>query len=372
MRRRTLAVPLMTATVAMLAVAPPGVAAEPTAASDPASRSPSPGGRIVAAVDREVTFRIEGTTTYGTVHVPPHRPGERLPAALLLPGSGPTDRDGNQPGLTPGTLADLAEHLGRRRVLTLRFDKYGSGRTGPGAYAGRLADLDYPAFVRQARAALRLLARQPEADPRSLVVAGHSEGAMTALELAAHPRTAGPAPLPRISGVALLQPQAQRLLDVLAAQIHDQIAEAARAGAITPEQQAVVDAAVDTAVIDFRERRPIDTSAMPPALVTLFQQLTGTNERFVRSDDEIDPAAVARRLRPGLPVLLTCGTEDRNVPCASTDALTAALRGAGTTGPGRVVLPGVDHLLHPVGSAELSPDVDPALASLFRAVRPVF
>ncbi|MDX8141560.1 hypothetical protein SK854_05510, partial [Lentzea sp. BCCO 10_0061] len=58
-----------------------------------------------------------------------YRRGERLPAALLLPGSGPTDRDGNQPpSLTPNTLRDLATALDRDRVVTLRFDKYGTGR----------------------------------------------------------------------------------------------------------------------------------------------------------------------------------------------------------------------------------------------------
>jgi uncharacterized protein len=366
------AVPLMVAAVAVLTGAQPGVAAGHTAPAGraaPSSRSVEV--RMVAVADREVSFRIEGTTTYGTVHVPSHRQGERLPAALLLPGSGPTDRDGNQPGLTPDTLADLAARLDRQRVMTLRFDKYGSGRTGQGAYAGRLADLDYPAFVRQARAALRQLALQPEVDPQRLILVGHSEGAMTALVLATQQRTAGRRAIPRISGVALLQPQAQRLLDVLAAQIHDQLAEAARTGAITPDQQATIDAAVDAAVIDFRARRPIDTNALPPALTQLFQQLTGANERFVRSDDLIDPAAVARHLPRGLPVLLTCGTEDRNVPCASTDALTTSLRRAGTARPGRIVLPGLDHLLHPIGSTELGPDVDHALVSLLESVRQV-
>lgn len=53
-------------------------------------------GRVPAA-DREIVFTADGTTAFGTLHVPEHRAGQRMRAALLLPGSGPTDRDGNQP-----------------------------------------------------------------------------------------------------------------------------------------------------------------------------------------------------------------------------------------------------------------------------------
>lgn len=109
---------------------------------------------LVPTADREVVFTADGTTAYGTLRVPEHRAGQRLRAALLLPGSGPTDRDGNQPpGAAPDTLAQLADTLGGDAIATLRFDKYGTGRSGLGAYRDHPEELDYPAFVRQARAA---------------------------------------------------------------------------------------------------------------------------------------------------------------------------------------------------------------------------
>ncbi|PRY44800.1 alpha/beta hydrolase family protein [Umezawaea tangerina] len=305
-------------------------------AAAPAEATPDP----VPAADREVVFTVDGTTTYGTLHVPAHRAGQRLSAALLLPGSGPTDRDGDQPpALTPNTLAHLAEAFDRDRVATLRFDKYGTGRTGLGAYQDHPEAIDYPAFVRQAAAAYEVLRDQPETDPRALLVVGHSEGAMTALLL-------GGTVHPRPAGLGLLQPQAIRLLDLVALQLHAQIAEAARQGLLTPEQQHAIDTAVDAAVAAVRDHRPVDPSGLPPAVAQLFQAFQGTSARFVDSDDAVYPPDTAAALRPRTRVLLTCGTNDVQVPCATTDALTDALRRAHVGGPGRVPLSGVDHLLH--------------------------
>ncbi|AXG82644.1 alpha/beta hydrolase family protein [Streptomyces paludis] len=317
---------------------------------------------LVPAADREIVFTVDGTTTYGTLHVPAHRPGQRLRAALLLSGSGPTDRDGNQPTYTPNTLSLVSDALDRDRVATLRFDKYGSGRTGLGAYRDQPEELDYPAFVRQAAAAYALLRDQPETDPRGLLVVGHSEGAMTGLLL-------GGTVHPRPAGLALLQPQAIRLLDLVALQLKDQIAEATRLGHLTPEQQRTIDAAIDAAVIALRAQRPVDTTDLPPAVAQLFQAFQGPNAKFVNSDDAIYPPNTAAALRPGTKVLLTCGTNDPQVPCATTDALTTALRHAHTGGPGRIPLPGVNHLLHDANHPDtLTPAVRDALRRFTSAV----
>ncbi|MFE3828174.1 alpha/beta hydrolase [Streptomyces sp. NPDC059092] len=320
---------------------------------------------LVPAADREVVFTVDGTTTYGTLHVPAHRVGQRLRAALLLPGSGPTDRDGDQPPASrPRTLAQLAEALGGDRVATLRFDKYGTGRTGLGAYRDHPEELDHPAFVRQAGAAYEALRDQPETDPHRLLVVGHSEGAMTGLLFGGTVR-------PRPAGLALLQPQAIRMLDLVALQLHAQTAEATRLGQFTPEQRRAIDAAIDAAVTALREHRPVDTTDLPPVLAQLFRAFQGASARFVESDDAVYPPDTAAALRPGTRVLLTCGTNDVQIPCATTDALTAALRRAHVEGPGRVPLPGVDHLMHDADHPDtLAPAVLDALHRFTGGSRP--
>ena len=92
-----------------------------------------------------------------------------------------------------------------------------------------------------------------------------------------------------------------------------------------------------------------DAPLTETALAQLFTAFQGPSGRFVDSDDAVYPPDTAAALRPGTRVLLTCGTNDAQVPCATTDALTTALRRAHAGGPGRVPLPGVDHLLHDAG-----------------------
>ena len=112
-----------------------------------------------ASVEEDMCFDVDGTATHGTLRVPAHREGQRLAAALLLPGSGPVDRNGDVPGLnlTPRTLALIAEVLAQQGIMSLRFDKYFTGQTGAGAYANDPGRIDLDAFIRQAAAAYHVL-----------------------------------------------------------------------------------------------------------------------------------------------------------------------------------------------------------------------
>jgi alpha-beta hydrolase superfamily lysophospholipase len=320
--------------------------------------------QLVPATSRGVSFVVAGTTTYGTLAVPAHRPGQRLAAALLLPGSGPTDRDGDQPALDydPQTLKLIAGVLGQQGVMTLRFDKYFSGQTGAGAYASDPGRIDLATFIRQADAAYDVLRDRPETDTQAMLIVGHSEGGFTAMLVDESVR-------PRPAGLALLEPQDLRLLDLVRIQLDEQLDAALAAGQVTSATVAQNEAGIGRVISEFRDGQPVDTSGLLPAIGELFTDalFSPYNARYTRSDDAIYPPAVAARLPRDTRVLVTCGTADTNVPCSTTPPLLAALARAGTTGPGLRVLSGLDHLLHPAGTAVNDPILAPAAVAALQA-----
>lgn len=293
----------------------------------------------VPATDREITFQSDGVTAYGTLHVPARRPGDRFAAALLLPGSGPTDRDGNQTSIHPNTLALLADALGQDGIMTFRFDKYGSGPSHTPPPAGA----DYSVFVRQADAAYAALLRQPETNPFAMLVVGHSEGGMNALLV-------DTSVWPKPAGLALLAPQDGRILDMIAMQVGAQLdAE------LPPDQAQAQKDLIATWVSDYRAGRPVSTDGMLPSIAQLFQVLLAQGD-YLRTDDDIYPPDVARRVPAATRTLVTCGTADANVPCDTTPPLLAALRGEHL-----FVLDGLDHFFHPAGSPVDNQPLAPAL-----------
>ena len=106
---------------------------------------------------------------------------DAAPVVLILPGSGPTDRDGNSPvGIAAATYRLLAEGLAERGISSLRVDKRGLFDS-----AGAVASADavvVPDYIEDVRG---WLGRIDERTGTSCtVLLGHSEGALVALAAA--------------------------------------------------------------------------------------------------------------------------------------------------------------------------------------------
>jgi len=108
-------------------------------------------------------------------------PAKDAPAILMIPGSGPTDRDGNNPlGVKGGVYRQLAEGLAAKGVATLRIDK--RGLFGSKAAVADPNDVTIAAYAADAHAWVDMLRAKTG---RSCVwLLGHSEGSLVALKAA--------------------------------------------------------------------------------------------------------------------------------------------------------------------------------------------
>jgi hypothetical protein len=316
----------------------------------------------VAAASRGVSFVVGGTTTYGTLEVPAHRAGRRLAAALLLAGSGSTDRNGDDAaaGRSSHTLQLIAGDLAQLGIMSLRFDKYFAGQTGAGTFGSDPGSITLSDFIRQADAAYDLLRGEPETDTGRMLVVGHSEGGMYALLVAG---SVSPHP----AGLALIEPQDARLLTLVQLQTDEQIDATVSQGMLTAAGARSDTEGVQRAIAEFRAGRPVTISGLSPDVVQLLapELLTPANARYVRSDDAVYPPSVAARLARGTRVLVTDGTRDTNVPLSTIEPLVSAL--AGTSGPGLQVLNGVNHLLHLPGVPDNDQLLAPSAVTALRA-----
>lgn len=120
----------------------------------------------------------DGTALAGTLTLPAG-PGPH-PAALLLHGSGPLDRDGNAEKLPMNLAPPVAAALAALGVATLRYDRRGTGATPGDWRAAGFSD-----NRRDAAAAVRALAGRADIRADAVGVIGHSEGSLHAMALAA-------------------------------------------------------------------------------------------------------------------------------------------------------------------------------------------
>lgn len=114
-------------------------------------------------------------TLYGSLLLPQsERP---VPLALLIAGSGPTDRDGNNPeGGHNDALKKLAQLLARHGIASLRYDKRGVAASRTAAADER--QLSVERYVADVEAWASWLRDDPRFD--QLILIGHSEGALIA------------------------------------------------------------------------------------------------------------------------------------------------------------------------------------------------
>ena len=139
--------------------------------------------------DERVSIPATGFILAGTLTRSPSATG-RLPAVVLIGGSGPTDRDETVFGIP--VFGHLARGLVEAGFLVVRYDKRGVGQSG-----GRVESVTLSDYAEDARSVVRWLERRPEVDKDRIAIVGHSEGAAVAMLLASREKRVKAAALDR-------------------------------------------------------------------------------------------------------------------------------------------------------------------------------
>ncbi|PIF60412.1 hypothetical protein CLU99_3680 [Flavobacterium sp. 2] len=122
--------------------------------------------------ETNVTLKINIDQLYGTLTVPDEV--KKCQVALIIAGSGPTDRNGNNPMMKNNSLKMLAEALAKNGIASLRFDKRGIGESKASAITE--SSLVFENYTEDVKSWINFL----KLDKRftQLTVIGHSEGSL--------------------------------------------------------------------------------------------------------------------------------------------------------------------------------------------------
>jgi hypothetical protein len=254
--------------------------------------------------ERELTFASGALQLAGTLTLPDGV--ERPPIAVIVAGSGPTDRNGNQgQRLRTNTYTQIAWGLAQAGIASLRYDK----RVLP-ATKGQviLPEMTFDDFVSDVGAAI---AAVRDGHPK-VVVIGHSEGGSLGIRAAARG-------VP-MDGLVLVSTPGRDMTTIL----HEQLARQVDAATLTTFDSALA-----------RYLRGEDPGELPPGLRPL---VAPVNRRFMQGWATLDPTTELAGVR--VPVLIVQGDKDIQIRVADAQALKAAKAEAQL-----FIVPGATHTL---------------------------
>ena len=226
---------------------------------------------------------------------------------LMVAGSGPTDRDGNQPHLKNDSLRQVAEGLASLGVSTLRYDKRGAGHS----VVRNLREDDvqlqtYAGDVERWVARLREQGRF-----QRIGILGHSEGGLVATLVAQKLA---------VDFVMLLEAPGRPFDEVLKAQLARKL----------PEEQARSAASI---IDSLKAGRPV--ADVPDTLRSVFRP---SLQPYWASMFAQEPADLVARL--SMPLLILQGDQDLQVDIGDAARLAAARPSASAC-----LVTGMNHVL---------------------------
>lgn len=231
-----------------------------------------------------------GVQLSGTLATPAgHGP---FPVALIIPGSGPTDRDGNGPGVRGDAYKLLAGALGARGIATLRYDKRGVGASRPPQHE---SDLRFDDYVNDAVALTHYLESTKQFGSVSSV--GHSEGSLIGMLAAQRD--------PNVRAFVSIAGAGRRISDVIEEQLDARGISPAMASEVAQYNRSLL--AGQTVPSPDPQLNMLFRPSVQPYLISWYKY---------------DPAAEIAKLT--IPVLIVQGTTDLQVNANDANRLATA------------------------------------------------
>jgi len=285
----------------------------------------------------EVSFLSgDGKTTLAGTFTIPSGSGP-FPAALLIGGSGPTDRDETIAGHKPFLV--LADLLTKKRIAVLRYDRRGISQSTGNYEHATMNDL-----TADAQAALNYLKSRKEVDAKRVGILGHSEGGILAVQIAAQGSNLDWLALlamPATNGERTLLRQSELIArvgglpeeQIARSQLFDRQAYAAvREARNSSELQAKLN--------DLIEKSGLGAAIPPAALQAQIRVMTSP---WFRQYLDFDPAPLLERIK--CPVLALNGDRDLQVDATDTvPLLRKAYEKSGNQDFTVMEIAGVNHL----------------------------
>ena len=250
-------------------------------------------------------------TTKGTISGTLLPAGRNQTVAIIIAGSGPTDRDGNNPlGVNANSYKLVAEGLTKQGIASLRYDKRGVGKSSSSGM--KEADLRFEDYISDVKSWINYLIDSVKY--KKVVLIGHSEGALLASIAGQNDR---------VTGVVMVSGMGRSFDEVIAEQISKNAPLA-----IQQESQAIMDSLKAGKLV----------SDVPSYFNTLYRPSV---QPYLISLLNYAPLAQASMLQK--PVLILQGDADSQIQVKDAEALAGAVNQAKL-----VIIPKMDHVLKEV------------------------
>lgn len=261
--------------------------------------------------EADLSFTEGVSSLYGVLTIPQTKDSLNV-VTIIVAGSGPTDKDGNQYGVMfPNTYKFLAHSLAQKGISTFRFDKRGAGAS---AFTGvQESKLTFDTYIDDLCGWINYLRKYRQF--KKIILIGHSEGAL--ISFVAGKKT-------NVDGYIALASPGTTIDKILETQIKERLPGMSEKAAFILDQ--------------LRNKQLVDT--IPQQLASIFRKSV---QPYFISMMAYDPTEEISSINS--PVLIIQGDNDLQVKVAEAEKLVKAKSTAKL-----VIIPGMNHVLKICGT----------------------